>query len=308
MANEIAVLQKDVTDTISSKLTELEHQGLALPPNYNPQNALKSAFFNLQNVTTSKKEGNKPALSACSKTSIANALLDMVVQGLSPAKTQCYFITYRNYQTGNTELQLQRSYFGTQAVLKRLDEVNDIWAEVIHEGDEFEIGSVDGRMVVDTFNPKFINQDNPITGVFAVIKRKDDGAVYTVMTKKQIEQAWSHGQSDKVQKEFPEEMAKRTVINRAAKNFINTSDDSDLLVQSINSTTSNEYENDGETRKDVTKQGDSQSKINSLIGGSSNGTNDITEPASNGEPEIVEPAVEADAKEVEGAIEQPELL
>ena len=37
-------------------------------------------------------------------------------------------------------------------------------------------------------------------------------------------------------------MAKRTVINRAAKAFLNTSDDSDLLVDAINRTTENEFE------------------------------------------------------------------
>jgi recombination protein RecT len=39
-------------------------------------------------------------------------------------------------------------------------------------------------------------------------------------------------------------MAKRTVINRAAKSYINTSDDSDILVQSINQSTKNEYEDE----------------------------------------------------------------
>lgn len=46
-------------------------------------------------------------------------------------------------------------------------------------------------------------------------------------------------------------MAKRTVLNRAAKMFINTSDDSDLLTQAINDTTSNEFDDD---RKDVTPE------------------------------------------------------
>ena len=44
-------------------------------------------------------------------------------------------------------------------------------------------------------------------------------------------------------------MAKRTVLNRAAKMFINTSDDSDLLTGAINDTTSNEYDDE---RRDVT--------------------------------------------------------
>ncbi|WP_262343194.1 recombinase RecT, partial [Lactiplantibacillus plantarum] len=44
---------------------------------------------------------------------------------------------------------------------------------------------------------------------------------YTVMTKKDIDTSWSHAKTKKVQNEFPEEMAKRTVINRAAKFYIN---------------------------------------------------------------------------------------
>ena len=48
-------------------------------------------------------------------------------------------------------------------------------------------------------------------------------------------------------------MAKRTVINRAAKMYINTSDDSDLLAGSINTVTANEYEDEPE-RKDVTPE------------------------------------------------------
>ena len=93
-ANEVALLQKDITDQVSNKLSDLESSGLALPANYNAQNALKSAFFKLQGVKTSKKDGLRPALLHCTKESIANALLDMVTQGLSPAKTQCYFIVY----------------------------------------------------------------------------------------------------------------------------------------------------------------------------------------------------------------------
>ena len=37
-------------------------------------------------------------------------------------------------------------------------------------------------------------------------------------------------------------MAKKTVINRACKNYINSSKDSDILIDAFNRTTSNEYE------------------------------------------------------------------
>ena len=71
------------------------------------------------------------------------------------------------------------------------------------------------------------------------------------MTKKEIDKSWSKAKTKNVQTDFPQEMAKRTVINRAAKSFINTSDDSDLLTESIKRTTENEYDN---SRKDVTPE------------------------------------------------------
>lgn len=239
MANELAVLQKDITDTVSSKLTELEDSGLQLPANYNAQNALKSAFFKIKEVKDSNK---RPALEVCTKESIANTLLDMVTQGLSPAKTQCYFIVYGN------SLQLNRSYFGTQAVIKRLNKVKDIWANVIYEGDVFDYSVADGRERLLKHETKFENRDKNILGAYAVVKTEDD-EILTVMTKKEIEASWSQTKTGgAVQKKFPQEMAKRTVINRAAKAYVNTSDDSDLLIEAINNTTENEYENG---RRDV---------------------------------------------------------
>ena len=150
---------------------------------------------------------------------------------------------------------MQRSYFGTVAVLKRLNDIADVKAEVIHKGDEFEIGSnQDMETVVSKFVPKFENLDNELVGAFAIIKRTDGQLDYTIMTKKQINQSWSQTRqrNNQVQKNFGDEMAKRTVLNRAAKMYINTSDDSDLLTDAINRTTSNEFDDDNEIRKDVT--------------------------------------------------------
>lgn len=244
MANQMAILQKDITDTVSEKIDQLTDEGLALPANYKWQNALKSAFFTLQNV---KGRDGRPALQ-CVPASIANSLLDMVEQGLSPAKNQCYFIVYGN------QLQMQRSYFGTITALKRLKGVKDIDAQVVHQGDEFVIGADElGRIKVTKFVPKFENLDKPIKAVFAFIQMTDGRVNYTVMTQKQIQASWSQSRQHNVQNKFPEEMAKRTVINRAAKMVINTSDDSDLLTGSINSVTANEYEDDSE-RKDVTPE------------------------------------------------------
>lgn len=235
---------KTITQKVLARIDQMkEEQELSLPVNYNAANALNSAYLALQKVKT---RNGKNALEACTPTSISKALLDMTLQGLSPAKDQCYFIAYGN------ELQMQRSYFGTVAAVKRLDGVQKVRAEVVHQDDEFEIGSNDDmELIVKKFVPKFENQDKPIIGAFALIKT-DEGNSFTVMTKKEIDQSWSQTRqkNNRVQKDFSQEMAKRTVLNRAAKMFINTSDDSDLLTGAINDTTANEF--DDEARKDVT--------------------------------------------------------
>ena len=228
--NQLIKMQKGITEAVGKRIKVLEDEGLALPEQYSAKNALSSAFFTLQKVYDIEK---------ATQESIANALLDMVTQGLSPAKTQCYFIVYGN------ELQMQRSYFGTVAALKRLSNVNKVKAEVIHQGDVFEIGSNDDmEMIVTKFEPKFENIDKPIIGAFAMIKLEDGTVNYTVMTKAEIDKSWqqSRNKNNKVQQNFGQEMAKRTVLNRAAKMFINTSDDSDLLTGAINNTTENEFE------------------------------------------------------------------
>lgn len=247
MNNGLVEMQKTLTEKVGRRVSQMEQEGLALPKNYNYQNALKSAFFELDKVR---------GIERCTQASIANALLNMITQGLSPAKTQCYFIAYGN------ELQMQRSYFGTVAALKRLEDVEKISAEVIHEGDVFEIGAnAEMETIVKTFEPKFENQDKPLIGAFAMIKKTDGTVSFTIMTKKEIDQSWrqSRNKTNMVQQNFSQEMAKRTVLNRAAKMFINTSDDSDLLSGAINQTTENEYDDDRNERKDVTPK-DEQAK------------------------------------------------
>lgn len=64
------------------------------------------------------------------------------------------------------------------------------------------------------------------------------------MTKKQIDKSWSKAKVKSVQIDFPEEMAKRTVINRAAKQFINTSDDAELFSDAFNRTTEGDYDHE----------------------------------------------------------------
>lgn len=231
-----------------------QSQGLDLPADYSASNALTQAFLRLQTI---KDKNNQPVLQTCTPTSIIQSLMDMVVQGLSPAKTQCYFIAYGN------ELQLRRSYFGTVAALLRLDNIVSVEAQDIHEGDQVST-TIDenGHLVLDTNNTHidWMNQDNKLIGAYAIITTKDGINHLTIMTAKQIKVSWSQAKTHKVQEKFGSEMAKRTVLNRAAKMYVNTSDDSDLLTGAINETTSNEYDDDQQAPRDVTPEDETSTK------------------------------------------------
>lgn len=239
--NQVAIAkeEKNITDVVLNKVSTFAHTGeLVIPEDYSPENALKSAWLALQ--TVEDRNGNK-ALNVCSQSSIANSLLDMVVQGLSPAKKQCYFIVY------GKELQLSRSYMGTVAVAKRFGEVVDVKAQVVYQDDEFEyrIDPMMSSIVITTHSQKLENIDNTkIKAAYAVVTKADGTHHVELMTIEQIRKAWGQGAtkgSSPAHKNFAEEMAKKTVINRACKLFINTSDDSAILSSAFNRTSDNDY-------------------------------------------------------------------
>jgi len=163
----------------------------------------------------------------------------MVIQGLSPAKKQGYFIVYGN------QLQFMRSYFGTMAVTKRLEAVQDVVAQVVYEGDTFEYAIENGRKKIIKHESRIENVDlNKIAGAYCLIILKDGNCHTEIMNMAQIKISWSKSKmkENRVQQEFADQMAMRTVINRACKYYANTSDDSDLLIESFNRTTQAEYE------------------------------------------------------------------
>lgn len=232
----ITLAKEDALNQITEKIGELrKNNDIAFPPNYSVANALNSAWLQLQEV---KDKSNKPALEVCTKNSIIGSLYDMCLQGLTPAKKQCYFIVYGN------QLQLMRSYMGTVAVTKRLKGVRDVKAYCIYEGDEFEqTYDLDtATLKISKFNPRFENIDiNKIKGAFAVVIGENGPIHAEVMNIDQIKKAWGQGIAYKSGKStahnnFTDEMAKKSVINRACKMYANTSDDSDLLIEAFNNT------------------------------------------------------------------------
>lgn len=218
--------EKNITDGVLAKIKLFQETGdIKLPDNYNVANAMKSAFLVLSEQTT--RDG-KSVLQACTKTSVANALLKMAIQGLSLIKNQCYFIPYGD------KLTMIRSYFGSVALAKRVANVKDVPANIIYQGDvfEYEISTDTGKIKVLKHEQKIENIDlGKIKGAYATVINADGTTETTIMTQPQIMKAWQQGTmkgNSGAHNNFTDEMAKKTVIQRACKEKINTSNDNDL--------------------------------------------------------------------------------
>lgn len=215
---------ENISEQVLSRIEQFQKDGsMILPKNYSVENHMKSAWLALQEVED--KEHHK-ALQICTKESIANSLLDMVLQGLSVSKNQGYFIVYGN------KLVFKRSYFGTIALAKRAGGmVSEPVANVIYEGDDFqyEIDPKTAKVSIIKHSQKLENIDNSkIKGAYALVTLADGTTQVTIMSMQQIRAAWGQGATkgnSPAHKNFAEEMAKKTVIGRACKVIINSSDD-----------------------------------------------------------------------------------
>lgn len=241
--NEITAIVKDtkLADSLMVSLTNLANDGkLFIPDNYSVGNALKSAMSKIMTSDQCDK------LLACTTESKTQALTEYVVQGLDASKNQAYFIPYGN------KMQMMRSYFGDALVVKATGLVVDIYAIVIYEGDVIETGFDDyGRETLIKHQTKFENRDNPIKGAYAVAVGINGYKAYSFMTIKEIRASWAmsknQGEKNKLQNNFPQEAAKRTVIRRLVKMIFNTSENTterqNALIGSYNRTTEDEYDN-----------------------------------------------------------------
>ena len=234
MKNEIKKIEeKQITDIVFNKVVALQAKGaIDFPNNYSVGNALKSAYLILQEAKTREK---KPVLQVCTQDSIVNTLLDMVVQGLNPTKQQCYFIPYGN------QLTLSRSYLGTIALTKRLKGVKDVVAYPIYKNDKLDIGFdiLTGKTKINEFKPALDHKAQDLIGALGIIVGENEILYLEYMNMEQIRNAWNQGTmkgNSPAHKNFPDQMAIKTVINRVCKKYVNAADDSDKIADLISKT------------------------------------------------------------------------
>ena len=213
---------------------------ITVPEGYNVSNEITMA---LMMIAQAEDKDHRPALEKCTRESIMTQLRLMAQNGLSMAQKQCYPIVRGN------KLCIDISYFGTISIIKRLMPGYDVRANVIYKDDTYDYIWNEETQCYQVTNIKssIENRDKPIVGAYGTIFEKATGKVIfsEVMSWKEILTSWSHAKTDKVQKEFPQEMAKRTLIQRMCKLFLNTEKAKDIEgVRAYNEMVSEGYDND----------------------------------------------------------------
>lgn len=234
MSTDLVTTSKNMVAAVEARVNDMASKNeLVLPADFAVNNALRSAFLTLQETTDAQK---KPVLEVCTPGSISSALLNMCVQGLNPEKKQCYFIAYGD------KLACQRSYFGSIALAKRVDQsIADVVATVIYEKDELDFMIEAGQRKIGYHRQSFASIGTQVVGAYAQVISKTGEVVKTeIMTMDQIKQSWKQSKMRPVQEngdikkgsthdKFAEEMCKKTVINKLCKPIINSSSDATLM-------------------------------------------------------------------------------
>lgn len=232
-----AIGNSGIADSILKSFDTLAKQGqLTFPKGYSVGNQLKLIYTSLV---------QNGAIDKATPISIAQAMAEAVIQGLEIDKKQVYFIAY------DKKMTMFRSYYGDIAVAKRTKLVKDIRARVIYKGDEYELDTnEDGEEIIVGHKTRLENKDNAIEGAYAWAELPNGKRNYCIMTWNEIQKNWSKSKNagGSVQKDFPQEMAKRTVIRRLVKMIFNTAptdidDEVKSVIGSYNRTTEEEYDN-----------------------------------------------------------------
>lgn len=223
--NQVAVQQKNITEQVMDKVKVFQHSGeLRLPKDYSPENAIKAAYLTLQEVRS--KDG-KPALEVCKPATIANALLKMVVWGLSPLKKQCDFIV-----RGDT-LCCDPEYTGNIALAVRYGGLKSHKGNAIFQGDDFkfEVG-IDGRRKLIHHKQDLASIGGDVIGAYVTYELEDGTQDMEIMNMNQIRNSWLQGAAkggSMAHKNFTDQMAIKTVYNRMTKLLIRASNDAPLM-------------------------------------------------------------------------------
>ena len=181
----IAAMKDELANSVLRRIEELQaNGGLVVPKDYAVTNQMNLAWLRISEMLW--EDSNKvqhPVLEVVTKASVANSLLDMVLQGMDIQKKQGYFIPIKNKASGQLELTFWRSYFGDEK-LARAQGMKKVRSVVVYEGDEFEyMYTEDGEIKITKHVPSLSRIDkDKIVAAYAVTTMADGSHSTTIKT------------------------------------------------------------------------------------------------------------------------------
>ena len=162
-------------------------------------------------IATGLVERN-PALQNTTPASFALAVLGIAELGLEPTLGMVYVIPYKTTAT------LQIGYQGMIQLARNSGDVLDIYAEVVREGDEFDVTYGTQRSLT---HRKTAPKDAPFTHVYAVAKLRGTDPAFVVLDREDVKKrqkvSKTGGSPSSPWAQWPEEMWRKTTVRALFK-------------------------------------------------------------------------------------------
>jgi len=200
MANE---LLKTITNNLDITLNGVQN---ALPKDFNKERFLQNTIALLR---------QNPELQKYNPTEILEGSVKAAYLGMDFMNKEAWLVPYSGH------IQFQLGYKGCCKFVKKysIRPLADLYAKVVHKGDEFTYGVENGKPYVN-WKPLPFNGDE-MQGVFAIAIFQDGGILYEVMSKEEIDKIRRRsraGNSGPWVTDY-EQMSLKTCLKRLTKNI-----------------------------------------------------------------------------------------
>ena len=157
-------------------------------------------------------------LADCDPATIQNAIINVASVGLTlnPADGYAYLVPEYNKHNKQNECQLRISFKGLIKSATDTGCVKWVRAEIVKENDTFRYRGVDEKPQHEM--EPFGDRGSPV-GVYCVAKIDDGEYLTDVMAWGEVEKIKACAKTQSVWTQWPEEMAKKAIIKRAAKQW-----------------------------------------------------------------------------------------
>jgi recombination protein RecT len=171
---------------------------------------------------------NNPDIADCSKESVMNSLMKCAQDGLVPDNREAALVKFKN------TAQYMPMVYGLIKRMRNSGEVQTVNAYIVYENDEFDYVIEDG---IEKFmhRPRIKGDRGAMVLAYCVVLLKDGGKHIEVMSKADIDRARaaSRAPNSPAWANWYEEMAKKTVIHRAAKRCPTSSEIEQMLQRDM---------------------------------------------------------------------------